>query len=119
MTTLKHHRIALVVIGVAAVLDAAAGFGYAYVMSFPATSGLCYALGVATTSDSSIPAGTSPSARLITVLIQLTIIPLFGAAFSLFTSWLGGLHVWAAERSMKIHFEERLKHHLGKGSSNE
>jgi hypothetical protein len=61
--------------------------------SIPVTSGLCYALGVATTSGSSVPAGTSPSARLVTAIIQVTIIPLFGASFSLFTSALASIHI--------------------------
>lgn len=109
---MKHHHAALGTISVAGVLDFAAGAWYASAAHIPLTSGLCYALGVATTSGSSVPGGTGAQERLITALMQLTILPLFGATFSLATSSLSSLHVWAAERSIKEHVEARLKHHL-------
>lgn len=114
---MKHHRIALYTITSAALLDTLASVWYASVMRFPITSGLCYALGVATTSGSSIPAGTSPRAHLVTALIQVTVLPLFGATFSLATSALSGLLVTLSERRIKAHVEQRLRHHLGKEDS--
>lgn len=97
---MKHHQIAWLTISLAAVLDCLAGIWYAAVMGYPQTSGLCYALGVATTSGSSVPAGTSPQARLVTAVIQVTIIPLFGATFSLFTSALANIHIKRVEKKI-------------------
>jgi hypothetical protein len=110
----RRHLVAAVTIAVAVCLDTLAGAWYAIVMHIPFTSGLCYAVGIATTSGSSVPSGASGKARLVTVLMQITIIPLFGATWSLFTSALGAVHVREAEVRIKDHFEARLKHHLGK-----
>lgn len=90
---------ALLVIAAAAVLDAAAGCWFAAVEGLPVTSGLCYSLGIATTSGSSVPA-SGGMARLITALMQVTIIPLFGATFSLFTSGLSALHIRGLHRRL-------------------
>ena len=89
---MSHHRIALLVIAAAAVLDAGAGWWFAVAERIPVTSGLCYSLGVATTSGSSVPV-VNGTGRLVTCLIQVTIIPLFAATFSLFTSALSAIHI--------------------------
>jgi hypothetical protein len=51
--------------------------------------------------------------HLLAIVMMLTVVPLFGAAFSLFTSGLASVHVIASEARMKAHIEARLKHHLG------
>jgi hypothetical protein len=87
------HKRAIQLFGFVAAGDALAGLWYAAVMGFPFTSGLCYTVGVTTTSGSSVPAGTSGTARLITLAAQVLLIPLAGAVFSLYTSHLTAGHV--------------------------
>jgi hypothetical protein len=68
-------------------------FWYAAIEHIPVTSAICYMVGVTTTSGSSVPAGTSGTARLITLLGQVLLIPLAGAVFSLVTSHITAGHV--------------------------
>lgn len=84
-STRRHKRPLQLLTGVAAG-DVAAGVWYASFMHIPVTSGICYAIGVTTTSGSSVVFGTAGEARLITVLMQLLLIPLIGAVFSLASS---------------------------------
>jgi len=110
-----HHKVAIGVFTTAAALDCAAGAWYAHVQHYPFTSGLCYALGVATTSGSSVPSGTSPLAHLVTALIQLTILPLFAATVTLATAaiaaMLSAFHIRLARDEIKKHVEAKLAEH--------
>jgi hypothetical protein len=87
------HCTAIRLLGLVIAGVVAGGFWYAAAEKIPVTSGLCYAIGVITTSGSSVPAGTSGQARLVTVALQLLLIPLAGAVFSLATSGLTSARV--------------------------
>ena len=88
-----HHRRALKVIALAALLDAGLGAAYAASMRISAWDGMYYATGVATTSGNSpdAPAGWLP--HVITVMIMTTVIPLVAATFSLVTTGLTADHI--------------------------
>lgn len=53
--------------------------------------------------------------HVIAVVVMLTVIPLFAATFSLFTSGLTTVHVHMrlqeAEHRIRAHTESRLRHH--------
>jgi hypothetical protein len=90
---LHTHKRPLQLFGVVAVGDLAMAFWYAANQHIPVTSAVCYMVGVTTTSGSSVPSGTSGTARLITLLGQVLLIPLAGAVFSLVTSHITAGHV--------------------------
>ena len=88
-----HHRRALWVILVAGVLDLALGavFGHADRIGF--WNGLYFSTSVATTSGNSPYYPHGWPAYLLAVAMHLTMIPLWLAAFSLFTSGLTSDHL--------------------------
>ena len=108
-----RHRAALVTIGAAAALDALAGTAFAATEHLPWTAGMYWAVATATTVGYGDITPKTPTGHLIAVVAMLTTIPLFAAAFSLFTSGLAAGHVARAEERIKAHIEARLKHHLG------
>lgn len=89
---MSHHRIALIVIAAAAVLDAALGFGYAAAEHLPAWHGLFCALANAVTVGGDVPP-TDPAGYAINAAECLLVVPLFAATFSLFTSGLSAIHI--------------------------
>lgn len=101
----RHHGLALITIGTAAALDTALGaaFGVADHIGIP--RGLYFATTTATTVGYGdiTPRGALP--HLLAVAIMLTVIPLFGASFSLFTSGLSSWHVARAEERIRGHVE--------------
>ena len=108
----RHHSLALTTVTLAAAGDAILGtaFGLAQHTSIP--DGLFFAVTTATTVGYGdiTPRGWLP--HLLAVAMMITIVPLFAATFSLFTSGLTSLHVEASEERVKAHLEERLRHHL-------
>lgn len=106
-------------IAAAAVLDAGLGLAFAVADHVSPGDGLYWATTTATTVGYGdlVPRGWA--AHLIAVGVMLTVIPLFGAAFSLFTSGLASEDVHArlagAEKRIKDHTEARLRHHLKGG----
>jgi hypothetical protein len=90
---LRQHKRPLQLSALVIVGDILTGIWYAGVQHFPVTSGLAYTVGVTTTSGSSVPAGTSGTARFITLLAQVLLIPLGGAVLSLVTSRITAGHV--------------------------
>lgn len=88
-----HHRRALKVVTLAVLLDAALGAVYAQAMHISTWNGLYYATGIATTSGNSadLPHGWLPHA--VTVLLMITVIPLFACTFSLVTTGFTADHV--------------------------
>lgn len=113
MTT-GHHKAAGIVIGAAAALDTVLGLVFAAVQHVPAATGLYFAVTTATTVGYGDITPRGWAAHLIAVAMMLTVVPLFAASFSLFTSGLTELHVRAAETRIKNHVEDRLRHHLRK-----
>lgn len=111
---LDKHRRAFTLMAVVVVLDPVFGLWYAADQNLPDTSGLCYTLGVVSTSGSSVAAGTLGHARLITALTQLLLIPLGAAVISLFTARITTERVGVQldEHHSKLH--KRLDDQLGK-----
>lgn len=107
------HRAAVLTISAAVVLDSALGSVFAAIEHISETSGLYWAVATATTVGYGDVTPHSSAGRLIAVLVMLTVIPLFAASFSLVTSGLTAAHVHNSERRIKLHIEERLKHHNG------
>lgn len=105
---MSHHRIALLVIAAAAVLDAALGLAYAAVTPhLPWWHGLYCALANAVTVGGDV-APANGAGYAITAAECLLVVPLFAAAFSLFTSGLTAVHVRGAEGRIKRHVETWL-----------
>jgi voltage-gated potassium channel len=111
----RHHRFAVVVIAAAAVLDTAAGLCFAAVEHRPAGAGLYWAVTTATTVGYGDITPHTAAGHVIAVVVMLTVVPLFAATFSLFTSGLASSHITASEERLKAHLEDRLRHHLDKG----
>jgi voltage-gated potassium channel len=111
----RHHRRALAVLSVAALLDAVLGLAFAAADHISVPDGLFFALTTATTVGYGDITAHGWLPHLLTVAMMLTVIPLFAAAFSLLTSGLTSTSVTASEHRMKAHFEERLREHLGGG----
>jgi voltage-gated potassium channel len=111
-----RHRGAVITVAAAAGLDLAGGVAFALTEHIPLSTGLYWSVTTATTVGYGDVTPHTPLGRLIAVLVMLTVIPLFAATFSLFTSGLTAGHVHAAEGRIKAHVESRLKHHLGDGN---
>lgn len=124
LETLRTHRRAFILFAVVVVLDPLFGLWFAADQHLPDTSGMCYTLGVVSTSGSSVPPGTTGHARLITALTQLLLIPLGAAVISLFTAKITTERVTADvtanvgtqlhEHHQKLH--KRLDEHFGKAA---
>lgn len=89
---MKHQHIALVVVGVALVLDAALGVAYGLAEHIGAWHGLYCALATAVTVGGDVsPANVT--GYVLMAVVCATVVPLFGASFSLFTSALSSVHL--------------------------
>jgi len=97
------HRGAIITIASATVLDALGGVAFAAVEHLPVTTGLYWSVVTATTVGFGDVVPTSPTARLISVFVMLTVIPLFSATFSLFTAGLQAGHLGRAESRITDH----------------
>jgi voltage-gated potassium channel Kch len=107
------HRGAAITVVTAAGLDLLGGLAFAQVEHIPADTGLYWSVTTATTVGYGDVSPKTTLGHLIAVFVMLTVIPLFAATFSLFTSGLTAGHIHDAEARIKAHVEERLKHHLG------
>lgn len=113
------HLPALITIACAAVLDTAGGLAFAAAEHIPDTSGLYWAIATATTVGYGDVTPHDPAGRRIAVLVMLTVIPLFGATFSLFAAGLTRVHIGRLgtglhgrlERLEKSH--QAIRAHLG------
>jgi len=105
------HRAALVTIATAAVLDTGLGVAFGAADHIGAWRGLFFAVTTATTVGYGDLTAHGWLPHLLAVAMMLLVVPLFGAAFSLFTSGLTVTHVRGAEKRIKAHLEERLKAH--------
>lgn len=94
-----HHRRALLVLAATLALDAALGFAYSRADGTPLAHGLYCALGTATTVGCDV-APRSPAAYILSAVMMLTVVPLFAAVFSFFTTGLTADHVDKRHRQM-------------------
>lgn len=107
---MSHHRLALLTIITALVLDAAMGVAYAAAMHIGVWDGLYNSLANAVTLGGDVaPVGVW--AHVINSLECISVVPLFAATFSLFTSGLTATHVRRSESRIKRHLELRLAEH--------
>jgi hypothetical protein len=88
----SHHRIALIVIAAALVLDAGLGLGFAAAEHLPAWHGLFCGLANAVTDGGDV-APTNTAGYAVTAAEYVLVVPLFAATFSLFTSGLSAIHI--------------------------
>ena len=109
-----HHRRALLIVAVALVADAVCGWLYGVHEHIGVARGLYNALANAVTLGGDA-APVNGWGYAVNTVECLTVIPLFAATLSLFTSGLTSTHVRASERRVKAHLEARLLHHLGGG----
>ena len=96
---MSHHQIALITIAAAVVLDVVCGLIYGTAEHTGAWLGLYCAEGNAVTEG----ACTSPhtlAGHVINAVEWITIVPLFAATFSLFTSGLSAIHIRGIHRRL-------------------
>jgi voltage-gated potassium channel len=106
------NKAALVTIVTAVFLDIIFGILYATAEHLSIGLGLYWSITTATTVGYGDISPKTVSGHFIAVLVMLTVVPLFAATFSLFTTALTATHVRKSEERIKSHTEERLKHHL-------
>lgn len=100
---MSHHRLALLTILAAAVLDTICGLVFAAVEHLSAGLGLFWAVTTATTVGYGDVTPKTAAGHVVAVVCMLTVIPLFGAVFSLFTSGLSATHIRKAEHRIHEH----------------
>lgn len=101
-----HTKRALAVIGTAFSIDAILGWVFAVVQHIAVVDGIYYAMTTASTVGYGDIVPTSSAAKLVTIVMEFTVIPLFAAAYSLMTAGLTTNHV--TER-VKRHIDKRHK----------
>lgn len=97
---MKHHHLALVVILSALALDCCLGVWLAATQHISVLAGVSYALGVATTSGSTVAVKSTHTELIQQDIMQLTIIPLFAFSVTLVTSALSAVHVRRAKKEI-------------------
>jgi len=80
------HRRAVVVLLVAGTLDAIGGLLFSLTEHIAIGNGLFWAVGTATTAGAGSIVPVNPAGKTLAVLVELTVIPLFAATFSLITT---------------------------------
>jgi voltage-gated potassium channel len=105
------HRAALVTIAAASVTDTGLGLAFGAADHIGPWRGLYFAVTTATTVGYGDLTAHGWAAHLLAVAMMLLVVPLFAAAFSLFTSGLTAAHVRSSEKRIKAHLEERLTAH--------
>lgn len=98
---LGAHKLALLTIASAAVLDAIGGWAFAVVEHLSVGTGLYWAITTATTAGYGDVVPHSWPGHLIAVLVMLTVVPLFSATFSLFTASLMKGHIDKRHEELK------------------
>ncbi|HEY2088619.1 MAG TPA: hypothetical protein VGH54_21690 [Mycobacterium sp.] len=93
MTVLNaHHKRALYALTITLLLDVILGVLYGQADRIPVAHGLYCALGTATTVGCDTGPATT-AAYALSALMMLTVVPLFGAVFSFFTTGLTADHL--------------------------
>ncbi|HVT98448.1 MAG TPA: hypothetical protein VHE33_13175 [Acidobacteriaceae bacterium] len=97
-----HHRRAAAVLVVTAVLDVALGVLYGLAERIHILHGMYCAVATATTVGCDIPPDNGFS-YVLSAVMMLTVVPLFAAVFSFFTSGLTADHVDTRHEQIKEH----------------
>lgn len=105
----RHHGYALMVIVVALVTDFFCGLGFAVAQSIPLWHGLYCALANAVTLGGDV-SPTTAWGYGTNAIECFTVVPLFAAALSLFTSGLTSIHHQESEQHIKQHIDALLRH---------
>lgn len=104
-------------IAMAGVLDAIGGAAFSFAEHLTFAEGLYWSVTTATTVGYGDITPKTGAGQVVSVLVMLTVIPLFGGAFSLIVSGLTALHVHAAKEEIKKHVEVRLEEHARRNGS--
>ncbi len=112
MRLLKHKH-ALIILSVAAALDVVSGILFAVAQGIAVWSGVYFAIVTATTVGYGDVTPHGWAAHIIAVVIMLTIIPLFAAAFSLITTSLTTTHIDKRHEEMKNHVTAAMQANQG------
>lgn len=110
---MRHHKTALLTIAIATWLDFIAAMLFVIVEHVTILNGIYWAVTTATTVGYGDVTPHTFLGHLLAIFVMLTIVPLFAAAYSIFTSGLTATHVQRSEKRIKAHIEDRLKEHLG------
>lgn len=114
----KRQRGALIVIVAAIILDVICGLIFASQQRVPWYLGLYWAEGEATTVGNSVVNASTPGSEVVKAIVGVTVIPLFAATFSIFTTALTATHVHRIERSITRHVtkeKDDIKNHISGG----
>lgn len=103
---MSHHRLALATIGAALTLDVILGITWAAVEHLPAGHGLYCSLANAVTVGCDLAPRTT-AGYAVNAIEFLTVVPLFAATFSLFTTGLTATQVHAAKAEIKAHIDRQ------------
>jgi voltage-gated potassium channel len=101
----QHNRRALTVITVALGLDAFLGWLFAIAEHISVLNGLYYAVTTASTVGYGDISPTTGWSKIIAVIMELTVIPLFAAAYSLMTVGLTATHIDKKHDELKDHLD--------------
>lgn len=108
---LISHKLALYVVAIAAALDMVAGVLFSAVEHVSVGSSLYWAVTTATTVGYGDIAPKTPVGKWIAVLVMLSVVPLFAATFSLFTSVLTSKRLARGEHRLHQKLDHIIKHH--------
>lgn len=103
-----HHKRAFQVLLATVALDAVFGLLYALADHVHPLHGMYCAIGTATTVGCDVPPANGPAYVLSTVMM-LTVVPLFAAVFSFFTSGLTADHVDAKTDRQTAEIKEHVR----------
>jgi voltage-gated potassium channel len=105
----SHHKLALLTITVSAVLDVLGGFAFAAAEHISNGLGIYWAVTTATTSGYGDVVPHTAAGHIIAVAVMITVIPLFSATFSLFTSGLAAIHIRRSHEALKQHVTDTYR----------
>jgi voltage-gated potassium channel len=100
------HRLAAITILAASLLDAVFGVVFAAAEHRSVGLGLYWAVATATTVGYGDVTPHTALGHVVAVAVMLTVVPLFAASFSLFTSALAGAHIVRSEHRIKQHVRD-------------
>jgi voltage-gated potassium channel len=106
-----NRRYAYITIVSAVVLDFIGALCFAAAEHLSVGDGLYWAVTTATTVGYGDVTPHSGAAKVVAVLVMLTVIPLFAATFSLFTTLMTAAHVRKEAVSLRARLDHIIKHH--------